>query len=321
MENPEHQNNQEKSVSTHKTKIEQGTVQLFLDSHYPDPISDLVTISGGEGSQAFSFIVNGEPRIIRVNKHETLGFKKDEYASKYYSSPAIPIPEIYEIGKIDDNLHFCISQKAEGKILTSFSTTELDALQPAVFDVLNAIHNADISDTKGYGKWDAEGNGDSQSWKECLLNVNKHVKDTSEGSNLFEDTFLEKDFWDKAYARLTELSLLCPEDRFLIHGDYGFDNVLSDGKNITGVIDWAGSKYGDYLYDVAWLSFWSKNIDHQNLYLEHLKKKGIEIKNFKERVLCYKLFIGLSSLSFYAYSGQKEKYLRNKESITNLLNN
>ena len=137
--------------------------------------------------------------------------------------------------------------------------------------------------------------------------------------SLFETTFLEKDFWDIAYARLAELVPLCPEERSLVHGDYGFDNVLSDGAKITGVIDWGGSKYGDFLFDVAWLSFWSREIDYKNLYLEHIKKKRIHIENFSERMLCYKLFIGLGSLSFYAYSGQREKYERTKKAVGELL--
>ena len=44
---------------------------------------------------------------------------------------------------------------------------------------------------------------------------------------------------------------------YLLHGDYGFDNVLVDQGKISGVLDWANAKYGDFLYDVAWLDFWS----------------------------------------------------------------
>ncbi|MEN9649391.1 MAG: hypothetical protein RL094_358 [Candidatus Parcubacteria bacterium] len=307
-------------MSTHKTTADQGVVLSFLKENFSTDISNFEVIIGGEGSQAYSFTSKDQEYVIRINKHHTLGFKKDEYAYTHFASPTIPIPKVYTVGKITSDLRFCISEKVKGDILTSFSHTEVESLQPNIFAVLDSIHATDIKHTKGFGKWNAEGNGEFDSWKQYVLTVDKYAKGMSGVPGLFETTFLEKDFWDVAYARLTELLPLCPEERFLVHGDYGFNNMLSDGKDITGVIDWESSMYADFLYDVAWLSFWSKSVDYQTLYLEHLQKKGKTIEHFNERILCYKLFIGLSSLSFYAYSSQKEKYEKTKSTIGNLLN-
>ncbi|HEY3289529.1 MAG TPA: phosphotransferase [Anaerolineae bacterium] len=42
-----------------------------------------------------------------------------------------------------------------------------------------------------------------------------------------------------------------PVAQTVIHGDYSIDNVLVDGNNIVGIIDWSGGAVGDPRYDVA----------------------------------------------------------------------
>ena len=115
------------------------------------------------------------------------------------------------------------------------------------------------------------------------------------------------------------ISQYCSEERYLLHADCGFDNVLSDGKKITGVIDWENSMYGDHLYDIAWLSFWWPEIGYEPMYLEYSKNKGTDIEHFSERILCYKLCLGLNALIFFAYSDQKDKYEYTKGVLGKLL--
>jgi hygromycin-B 4-O-kinase len=306
-------------MSTHKTTANIEDIISFLKEDFSHEITNFEVINGGEGSQAYSFSVGEASYIIRINKHRSLGFQKDEYASIHYTTNIIPIPKIYKIGKINNDLHFCISEKVKGKILTSFSNEERRQHVPELFNVLDAIHATSIDTTVGYGSWNAEGQGENTSWKEFLLEIDKFVKSTPGVPGLFETTFLEKDFWDTTAARFMELVAYCPEDRFLVHGDYGFNNALAEGNTITGIIDWENSVYGDFLYDVAWLSFWSWDIDYQKLYLEHATKKGIVIENFNERMLCYKLFIGLRSAGFFAYSGQRASYDKAKEIMGKML--
>lgn len=312
-------------MSTHKTAIDQDGIYAFVKNEFAAEPENFEVISGGEGSQAYRFDVEDKSYVIRINKHGDRGFKKDEYVANHFASTQIPVPKIHKIGKFDDGMYYCISEKVEGKILDKFSVEELEPLLPHMFDILKAIHATDISTSTGYGKWylgretDKEPEGEYESWKECLLDVGKFTKAGPDGQTLFDKTFLEKEVWDRTFARLEELTAFCPEDRYLIHGDYGFNNVLSDGKNITGVIDWEGSMYGDFLFDAAWLSFWSSNIKYQDLYFNYCNEKGISLEHYVERMLCYKLYVGLGSLSFYAYSGQEAKYKKSVERIDSLL--
>ncbi len=295
-------------MPTHKTTIDKEIVNSFLRTYFDHPVLNFETINGGEGSQAYGFKVKEEKYIIRVNKHYNLGFKKDEYAFNNYSSQNIPVPVINKIGLINDTFHYCISQRVEGIVLSLFSTKETEVINSDLFMVLDSIHAIDVSGTKGFGKWNEEGVGECKKWKDRILMVDEYVKDTAEKPGLFKTSFLEKDFWDNAYNIILKLLPYCPEEKYLVHGDYGFDNILSNGRKITGVIDWEESMYGDFIYDVAWLDFWSKKTDYKNLYAKHYQAKKIKIINYEERILCYKIYIGLRTLSFYAYSEQKNKY-------------
>ena len=51
----------------------------------------------------------------------------------------------------------------------------------------------------------------------------------------------------------------CPERRDLVHSDLVHQNVLvsDDWSRVTAVFSWKCSVRGDFLFDVAWCTFWS----------------------------------------------------------------
>lgn len=289
-------------MSTFKTRIDAGEVDRFLSEKYAGKASRVSFIKGGEISQAFSFEIGSEGYIIRVNRHNSRGFEKDRYAYRNFHSSTLLIPEIVEIGKMGDNF-FALSKKAQGSTIIDMPEREASAILPRFLEALDEIHSKDISSKEGYGLIDSDGKGSSKSWKAEVIGIANQ-----DWQKRFEDTFMEKELYDKLFAKLQELIAFCPEERSLVHGDYSFDNVLSNGIEITGVIDWAQSMYGDFLYDIAWISFWPSSKDYSDRFAEHYQKKGGLPKNYRERVLCYQVWIALNSLGFYAYSNQKDKY-------------
>ena len=300
-------------MSKVKTRIEAEKVIVFLKSHFDEEISMFTFIKGGESSQAFSFDVGGESFVIRVNR-DLLAFEKDRYSFVNFHSEFIPIPEVIKIGVFDEKYYYAISKKVEGKMLNELSDVEYEEIFPELMSILDVVHSVDISKTSGFGKWEADGAVEAQTWKEYVLAVKNYVLATENTPSLFETSFLEKDLWEEIYERVKGLLIYCPEERYLIHGDYGSDNVIADKGKITGVIDWAGAKYGDFLYDVAWLNFWNPQKNPMNFFKNYYKSKELS-ENFSERVMCYQLRIGLSSLSFFAYSDQEEKYQKAKEKL------
>ncbi len=305
-------------MSKAKTKIDQAIVIDFLRNNFNQEISEVNFIKGGESSQAFSFSVLDQHYVVRVNS-QLLPFEKDKYCFDNFNSKLIPVPEIFQLGFLEEGYYYAISKKAMGVMVQDLSDTEYSNLLPSLLKILDAIHTTDISNTSGFGKWEANGEYESESWKEYMLNVNEHVLPRKNKPSLFETTFLEKDLWDKIYKEMESMLVYCPEDRYLIHGDYGGDNVMAKDGIVTGVLDWAGAKYGDFLYDIAWLNFWRPERNPIDYFVNHYKGTDT-MKNFYERIKCYQLRIGLSALSFYAYSDQKDKYESAKQKILKIYN-
>lgn len=280
-------------MSTVKTQVKISEVKRFLQKEFGESITLLKPVGGGEYSCAFVFNAKDEKYIIRVNK-TAKSYRKDRYAYNNFHSNTIPIPKIIRIGRFNKRLYFTISERAEGKLLDDFTIKELNKLLPQIVNVLDAIHSTKISGkNRKAGDLNTRGIGTFDSWKEYILAKRNR-------------TGMEKEFFGEIEAKIASLIKYCPgEKQYLVHGDYGFNNVLSDGKKITGVIDWGESKYGDFLYDVAWLDFWSHNIKYAKKFKIHYQRVGTKIPNYEERIACYKLFLGLSSFNFFTNSGQK----------------
>lgn len=299
-------------MSTAKTKIKKQKVVNFLIKNFDKNVSDLVFIKGGETSQAFSFNVREKDFVIRVLGRDNDDFEKDRYAYDNFASYGIPIPKIYDIGKFDV-YHYAISEKVDGKILDEFNKEEIYLLMPEIIRILDLIHSVKVSKDKQFGRWNENGIGKHETWKSAILYTFNKIRDRWD--KVYKNTLFEKDVFDKTWGKVERLVSFCPERQDLVHADYGFNNVLSDGRKITGVIDWGESQYGDFLYDVAWLEFWSPVVRYSKFFKKHYAKKGINIDNWNERILCYIYWLAIGALSFFAESRQEKSYKWTKERL------
>lgn len=303
-------------MSTLKTKINSEIVLGFLKNNFTTDIQSLAPIKEGETSKAFSFSSKGGEFIIRVHSKKH-GFEKDKYAHEHFDSENIPIPKMFQMGQLNEKLCYSITAKAKGKIIDHFEKDEIRKFIPKLIETLNAIRSFDISNTTQFGDWDSNGRAHETSWKNYLAKL--IIEFSSYRNKRTSGALLDGEVVEKILVRYKQLIDHCPNIRHLVHGDYGFNNLFSDGKKITGIIDWELSKYGDFLYDVAWLSFWEFEIDYAGILLKHYENKGIPVPNFRERILCYKLHFGLGALGFFSDSGKKKSYNWAKERLLELL--
>lgn len=304
-------------MSKIKTKIENTRVRSFLEEKFSKGISNLVALKGGEGSQAFSFDTPGQGLVVRFNSNSPC-YEKDKYAFEHFSSYKIPLPEVLDIGQTPDEYYYAISTRVEGQLIMDLSDDAYGKLFQELIETLDRIHTIDISKSNGFGKWEVDGRTETSTWRDYLLAVQGYVEAKDNKPSLYETSFLERDIWEKGYGKMNLLLPYCPEERYLIHGDYGSDNVIVNNGKIAGVLDWVGSKYGDFLYDIAWLNFFNERKNPIEKFVRYYKDK--QIKNFFERVMCYQLRISLSSLSFYAFSDQREKYEITKNKLLAIVN-
>jgi hygromycin-B 4-O-kinase len=281
-------------------------------------------LGSGEFSRAFAFTSGGQDYVLRLNAwpHAAESFAKDAYAWRHFASPRLPIPRVVATGQTEDT-RFAISERAGGRVMTELTPAERRALLPALLDALDAIGQADVGASRGYGDWNADGIGQFATWRDYLAAVNE---DEPEGyykhwHDLFRDGALERDVFETIYRHLHQLLPHCPEERALIHNDYWFMNIVGEGERITGVLDWANALYGDPLYEIARLSWGSS---FPGWWYEDgaafLRERYGATPGYDTRLSCYSCHLGLDDLRFYAKTGRREEYAWARDRLLALVN-
>lgn len=299
------------NMSDHKPSINTTQVLTLLQDHFALSITGLTPLEGGEVAQTFSFSVAGQDYIIRFNSSALAeAFAKEAYIFRHFTSPHVPMPTIEHLGQFQ-NFSYAISSKLPGQQLNKLPLEEFKRLIPALIETLVAIHQIDVRDRTGFGSFDAQGVGQSPTWRDHLAGVNQEEPEGQffgKWHHLFETSFLERAYFESFYNRLVEALPYCPEERYLVHGDYGFDNVLAAEGAITAVLDWPNAKYGDFLYDVAWLDFWAAEANFHAQFHQYYLTHGWAIPHYTERIHCYQAYMGLNALRFFAKVGNHPAY-------------
>lgn len=277
-------------------------VQRFLTERYKSGITDIAALSGGEWSQAFGFNHANRKLVVRFGRHQE-DYIADQHMAAY-GSKQLPIPKVLEVGEAFDG-YYAISERAFGVMLDDLDKSAMRRVIPSLFATLDAMRDADISNTTGYGYVDKAGNGKSASWYDFLLTIaDNKIPGWEDG--LANSPVGIKPF-EQSQKILGELARDLPVVRTLNHTDLAAFNVLVNNDQITAVIDWANAVYGDFLYDLANFTFWGplykplKGIDWEAEALDHYNTIGFEVPEFERRLRCCMISIGLGSMSYYGY--------------------
>jgi len=293
--------------------IDSAVVCQFLQEHFHKQVSSVCFLGAGWFSQAFSFAVSGQEFIFRVNTCEE-DFQKDALAYHHFSSPALPIPRVVRIGQFDDTRYYMITERCAGCNLNQMDADGVRQLVPRLFETLDALHRVDVSGYAGWGLADAVGNGRFESWSAYLLSL-YNQKFAFEWTELAEHTFLERGVYAAVLEEMEHLLPYCSPVKYLIHRDFGFKNVMSDGGQITGVLDWADYGLGDFVYDVAYLDYWSSDIPYGALWREYAASQGRDVPHFEKRMRCYQLHMALNDMAVAALQGDERGYVWSREHI------
>lgn len=262
----------------------------------------------GLWSSAYRFRRGGDDLVIRFGSIRD-DFDKDAFISTIAPSD-LPVPRIIEIGEALGG-YYAVSRYAPGRHLDGLGAEELLRVLPSLFAALNAVREADLSGTTGYGGWDKNGIGEAASWREVLLDVASEdpAREPRWRERLATASADASRAFDAGSARIRELLVHCPEERYLVHQDLLHWNVLVDDDRVTALLDWGSSIYGDFVYDVAWLTFWSPwypawhGVDFAREARAQYERTGLLVPHFEERLRCYELRIGVGSLNWYASRG------------------
>jgi len=281
---------------------------LFLKTRFGQPVDGLAPIGVGEWSRAYAYRLAGQEYVIRFSTHGE-DFAKDRLATRY-ASASLPVPPLLEVGEAYDG-SYAIATRVAGSYLDDVDASQMRELLPALLAVLDELRAADIAATRGYGLWDATGTAPFASWRAALGDVvNDRPTDRIYGwrARLAASATGMGPF-SRALTPFQALLEQVPEERSLIHRDLLHFNVLVADSRITAVLDWGDSWYGDFVYEVAWLAFWSawypawRDIDFASEAQRHFAAIGLTVPDFAARLRCYELHIGLDGQAYCAFAG------------------
>ena len=279
----------------------QQLLQFLTEKYGSEP--QWAPIAEGMESRVLTFIWGDQQYILRVNPNPS-GFQKDRWCFQQFHSEELPIPEILEIGSFSSHYAYCLSRRLPGITLEDSAIPTLQQLTPYVSQVWKVIHQSLLPSSEGFGPFNECGHATFSSWQSFLQSTIRGKDqqwDHLFASNLLDATALQPVM--QSYLRLTGH---CPEERKLVHGDFGSNNVLTDGKKITGVLDWDCALYGDPLFDVAGSFFWSPWLDCMRIQSEFFQRTLRNEANFAVRLQCYQLRCGLEEIHENALAGNQK---------------
>ena len=227
-------------------------------------------------SRAFSFETGGDAFVLRIAASRR-GFEKDRWAAET-AGRHVPVPEVVTLGELDGDRAYCVTRMLPGATLESLPRDEAAKLTRAVHEAWRALGRTDMSAIDGFGDFDPDGHAPAGSWRDVL-------RTTLESAEPEDDRVVLD-----AYAELVDR---CPEERSLVHRDFGANNVLVQHGSVSGVLDWECALVGDPLYDVANMRFWATYLPCMELQASHFDRELGGQPGYEDRVGCYALRIGI----------------------------
>lgn len=281
-------------------------VTAFLGTRF-DAVSEVAPIGGGEWSQAFSFTSGGRDLVVRFGE-QLEDYRKDELAHRY-AGPELPIPRVIALGDAF-GAHYAVSERRYGEPLDQLDGEGLKAALPSILRFLDALRIADVSASSGYGLWTPDGDAPFATWRDCLLAVGDDtVYPRIQGWRaVLEARPTDLEVFEEGYRELEALADSVGEARHLVHEDIVGDNVrLSDGQ-VTAVVDWGNSRYGDFLHDLARLTFWVpwypawRDVDIVEGARVHYASIGLEVPAFEARLRACQIYVGLEAQAYNVFT-------------------
>lgn len=278
---------------------EQAAAELHARGHHPEHV---VPLSGGLWSAAFAYREDGRDLVVRFHDRRD-DLEKDRFAARW-AGPRLRTPRVIEIGDMPSGA-YGISERVHGTPLDERDEAGMRAALPSLLATLDALRDADLTGTSGFGLWHGDGRGEHATWRAALRNVRDGVDRRAAQRDLVVRSRIGAHEFDIGLARMTELLPFCPEERHLVHNDLLNYNVLVERNDVI-LLDWGASIYGDFLYDAALLTFWWPwdrkwaGIDIRRELEQHYADSGLIVPAFAERLRCYELNIGVEHIHFQA---------------------
>ena len=221
---------------------------------------------------------------------------------------------------IKEMLSTAVDITPAGRIADELSPEEFAPLVEQFFANILEISKADISGVEGYGEFNEDNKLENGTLQEFL---ESEFSPEQEGywknwTQMFETTMLSKGFFDKYYAKMMQYAPFCEEKRFLVNNNTFFCNMIVKEDGTVGFPDWSRSGVCDFLLDFAIMDLNKPYLMIPEKLYAYLKKSGMEVEHFHERVLCMAYYKGIATLMWHASIDDEESCLSIMKSISEL---
>ena len=211
-----------------------------------------------------------------------------------------------------------IEVSPRGRCADELSVEEFEKGYGNFFDMIFGIASADVSSTAGYGEFDENNKAPFATFEEFVRGT---FNEDQEGywhnwTQMFETTFLKKEYFDRIYAKIMRYAPFCEGQRFLANNNTFFVNMIVDDAGKTYCADWGRAGIMDFLMDFAIMDLNKPYLLVPEKLHAYAAGRNMEIRNFKERFLCMAYFKGLHTLMWHASIDD----LKSCESITVSIN-
>lgn len=297
-------------AATNHSPFTMDAARRLLAERYDVRVSEFAELGGGDWSRAFAFRVEGRELVLRLGRHVE-DFVRDRKAMAF-DSPALPVPPVLEIGEEGD-LCYAVSERRFGVFLEALDEAGWRRILPALLRGLDALPEVD---PPGVGADWASEDSAAVSWRDWLLRSledrpGERVSGWREKIRQSPDA---EEVFTAGFRVLTALLPYCPEERHIAHRDLLNRNVLvsPDAGRLEAVFDWGCSVAGDFLYEIAWFTFWAPwypallALDLRRAVREHYRSIGLEVQDFDRRLACYELQIGLEHIAYATFTDRFE---------------
>lgn len=307
-------------------RVDESQARHFLAGKF-GAVDDLRPLGGGFWSSAYSFSQAGRALVVRFGPNKDW-FEADK-AAMAFCAPGLPVPEVVEVGDALGGA-YAVSARHYGTNLEDVRPDQSDVAGPMLAALLGALYRVDKSPDLPVG-WPWRPSRDDLTWRGWLSG--RLEEDPNPEVHDWRGALARHGETDRVFraceARIRDLLDACPERRDLVHGDLLHANVLvaEDASRPTAVFSWKCSVRGDFLFDVAWCTFWSprypgiaacdpwSRVRHE----PSVRDDGGAFVDAPLRHHCYELHIGATHLGWNAWVGDLGELQKNAAHLSEVL--
>ena len=298
---------------TQKPQPEIAQIADWLANIYDGAVTEIAPISGGFWSAAYTYRVGADEFVLRLS--DMPDWFAIDAAAMQFTAPDLPIPEVIDVGEALGH-QYAISRRHYGRFVEDVSVEDADAVGGALKRLLAALRAVPSTPDNAI-VWHEPDATAGLTWCDFLRSglIDKPDSIVSGWRKKLAENGRIEAIFKACESRIEELLPYCPERRDLVHGDLLHQNVLisEDATRVTAIFSWKCSVRGDFLFDIAWCTFWGSwhpGIAAADLWWRTLNAPELSETDMIDAPLrhhCYELQIAASHFGWNVWTGNDQE--------------